>query len=118
MHIASGCGALAYALFLGRRRDRYGQVCRTIPSYRPHNTTLVIIGFVLLWFGWIGFNGGSGLGINLRAVYAVVNTNIAASCAALTWVLIDFFHSGKWSAVGAASGAVAGLIGDLASVRN
>lgn len=113
MHIASGAAGLAYALFLRHRRDRYGQISLTVQSHRPHNTVLIMIGFVFLWFGWLGFNGGSGLGSNLRAAIVLANTNIAAACGALSWVFMDYFSMGKWSAVGAASGGMAGLVGDF-----
>jgi ammonium transporter, Amt family len=111
VHIASGSAALAYAIILGRRRDKNGQVMAKVHSYRPHNVTMVIIGIVFLWFGWFGFNGGSALNMSLRSVYAANNTNIAASCGLLSWVFVDYFYLGKWSAVGAASGALAGLVG-------
>ena len=110
VHIASGSAALAYAIILGRRRDHKGQICSKVPSYRPHNVSMVIIGIVFLWFGWFGFNGGSALNMSLRSVYAANNTNLAAACGLLSWVLMDFAFLGKWSAVGAASGALAGLV--------
>lgn len=65
----------------------------------------------MLWFGWFGFNGGSALNSSLRSVYAACNTNFAAASGLFTWVLIDYIYLGKWSAVGAASGALAGLVG-------
>jgi ammonium transporter, Amt family len=68
---------------------------------------------VFLWFGWLGFNGGSARGCNLRSIMACVVTNLAASCGALTWLLMDYFFQrprGKWGAVGWCSGAVAGLV--------
>jgi len=71
---------------------------------------MVIIGIVFLWFGWFGFNGGSALNMSLRSVYAANNTNLAAASGLLAWVCMDFYFLGKWSAVGAASGALAGLV--------
>lgn len=111
VHIASGSAALAYAINLGRRRGPNGEILAKVPSYRPHNVSLVIIGIVFLWFGWFGFNGGSALNMSVRSVYAANNTNLAAACGLLSWVLLDYIYLGKWSAVGAASGALAGLVG-------
>jgi ammonium transporter, Amt family len=115
VHIASGSAALAYAIILGRRRGPDGKILPKVPSYRPHNVSMVIIGIVFLWFGWFGFNGGSALNMSMRSIYAANNTNIAAACGLLSWVLLDYVYLGKWSAVGAASGALAGLVGKTAS---
>ncbi|KAF2459219.1 ammonium transporter MepA [Lineolata rhizophorae] len=107
VHIASGCGALAYALVLGKRKHK-GE--RT--HGKPHNTTLVFLGTVLIWFGWFGFNGGSALNGSMRAMWAAFNTNTAASMGVLGWVLVDYFkHGQKFSVVGACEGAIAGLVG-------
>lgn len=106
VHISSGSAALAYALMLGKRRGHGTQEL----NYRPHNVTHVIIGTVFLWVGWFGFNGGSAVGSNLRATMACVVTNLAASVAGFTWVLVDYRLEGKWSAVGWCSGAVCGLV--------
>lgn len=111
VHISSGAAALAYSFMIGRRRDRNGQISPKVPMYRPHDVTMVVLGIVMLWFGWFGFNGGSSLNSSLRSTYAATNTNIAASCGLLTWVLVDYFYTRKWSAVAAASGALAGLVG-------
>ncbi|OJJ37141.1 hypothetical protein ASPWEDRAFT_182036 [Aspergillus wentii DTO 134E9] len=107
VHIASGWSALAYALILGKRKH-HGE-----PSHgKPHNTSMVFLGTVLIWFGWLGFNGGSSLGANMRAMLVVFNTNAAASIGVLGWVLVDFIkHKGKFSLVGACEGAIAGLVG-------
>jgi Amt family ammonium transporter len=72
---------------------------------------MVILGIVLLWFGWFGFNGGSALNSSLRSTYAATNTNFAAASGALTWVIMDFYFMRHWSAVAWASGALAGLVG-------
>jgi ammonium transporter, Amt family len=112
VHIASGSAALAYAIILGRRRGPNGQILAKVPSYRPHNVTMVIIGIVFLWFGWFGFNGGSALNMSMRSIYAANNTNLAAASGLLSWVFLDYIYLGKWSAVGAASGALAGLVGN------
>jgi len=78
--------------------------------YRPHNVTHIVLGTVFLWVGWFGFNGGSALGANLRAVMACVVTHIAASVGGVTWVLLDYRLDRKWSMVGFCSGAIAGLV--------
>jgi Amt family ammonium transporter len=79
-------------------------------SMRPHNLPLVLLGAGLLWFGWFGFNAGSALGANGVAATALVTTNTAAAMAALTWVTISWLHRGTPSVIGAAIGAVAGLV--------
>ena len=106
VHISSGTAALAISIFLGKRRG-YGTERL---AYKPHNTTYVILGTVFLWFGWFGFNGGSALSANLRAVQACIVTNLAASVGGLTWMLWDYRIERKWSAVGFCSGAVSGLV--------
>jgi Amt family ammonium transporter len=77
---------------------------------KPSNIPYVILGAALLWFGWFGFNGGSALAANNLAVSAVVTTNLAASGAAVSWMLMDWLIKGKPSAVGMAIGAVVGLV--------
>lgn len=106
VHIVSGTAALAISIFLGKRRG-YGTERL---AYKPHNTTYVVLGTVFLWFGWFGFNGGSALAANLRAVQACVVTNIAASVGGITWMLLDYRIERKWSAVGFCSGAISGLV--------
>ena len=108
VHIASGWSALAYALVLGKRKKVSGDKSHG----RPHNTTLVFLGTVLIWFGWFGFNGGSALNASMRSMLAVFNTNTAASAGAIGWVLVDYIkHKRRFSVVGACSGAIAGLVG-------
>ena len=107
VHISSGTASLAIAVYLGKRRG-YGTERL---AYKPHNTAFVILGTVFLWFGWFGFNGGSALSANLRAVQACIVTNVAASVGGLTWMLLDYRLERKWSAVGFCSGAVSGLVG-------
>ncbi len=104
VHICSGIAALACALVVGRRRG-YGK-----EDMVPHNVTMTIIGAALLWFGWFGFNAGSALAANGLAVSAFVVTNTAAAAAALSWTFVEWWHRGKPTALGAASGAVAGLV--------
>ncbi|KAF8169679.1 ammonium transporter AmtB-like domain-containing protein [Mycena galopus ATCC 62051] len=116
VHMSSGAGALAYALVLGKRTVplQGGKM----PRHKPSNVFLVVLGTVLLWFGWFGksyykgFNGGSALNASLRAIYAGVNTNLAAACGALTFCALDVLrHKKRWSMVGLCCGAVAGLVG-------
>jgi Amt family ammonium transporter len=83
VHISSGTAALAISIYLGKRRG-YGT---DRLAYRPQNVSYVILGTVFLWFGWFGFNGGSALSANLRAVQASVVTNLATAVAALTWMI-------------------------------
>ncbi|XBQ15215.1 MAG: ammonium transporter [Oceanicaulis sp.] len=105
VHINSGVAGLILALKLGPRRGypKEGQP--------PHNLVLTVIGAGLLWVGWFGFNGGSALGANALAAHAALVTQIAAATAALVWALLEWFTRGKPSVLGAASGAVAGLVG-------
>ncbi|KAG9004700.1 hypothetical protein FRB95_005973 [Tulasnella sp. JGI-2019a] len=106
VHISSGTAALAISLYLGKRRG-YGTERL---AYKPHNTSYVVLGTVLLWFGWFGFNGGSALSANLRGVQACIVTNLAASVGGLTWMLWDYRLERKWSVVGFCSGAISGLV--------
>ncbi|PWZ01689.1 putative high affinity ammonium transporter [Testicularia cyperi] len=106
VHISSGTAALAISIFLGRRKG-YGTESL---AYRPHNVAYVILGTVFLWFGWFGFNGGSALGANLRAVQAMMVTQVSASVGGLTWMFWDWRLERKWSAVGFCSGVIAGLV--------
>ena len=104
VHISSGASALAAALLIGKRKD-YG--VKAIP---PHNLVLTLIGASLLWFGWFGFNAGSALTANGLAAVAFVTTHIATAAALLTWMFAEWLHKSKPTALGAASGAVAGLV--------
>lgn len=106
VHVASGCAALAYSFALGRRK---GHGTHEL-NYRPHNVTHIVIGTVFLWVGWFGFNAGSALSANLRAVMAAVVTNLAACVGGITWCLVDYRLEKKWSTVGFCSGVVAGLV--------
>jgi Amt family ammonium transporter len=104
VHITSGVGALAAALVFGRRIG-FG----TEPM-GPNNLILVVLGTGLLWFGWFGFNAGSALAADGIAASAFVATNTAAAMGAVTWMTMSWIVQGKPSVVGAASGAVAGLV--------
>jgi Amt family ammonium transporter len=107
VHVASGTCALAYSLMLGKRT---GYSRNNGLPYRPHNVTHVVLGTVFLWVGWFGFNGGSALGMNIRAVMACYVTNLAASCGAIAWTLLDYRLEKKWSTIGFCSGAISGLV--------
>ena len=104
VHISSGFAALAGALVLGRRLG-YGKI-----PMEPHNVPLVVLGAAILWFGWFGFNVGSEVQVDGIAVSAWTVTNTSTGMAVVTWVLMSWAHTGKPSIVGAASGAVAGLV--------
>jgi len=104
VHISSGVSALAAALVAGRRLG-YGST-----AYIPHNLPMTITGAALLWFGWFGFNAGSALAANGLAASAFVVTHIASAAAAFFWLLVEWIHRGKPTTLGAASGAVAGLV--------
>jgi len=104
VHIISGVSALTACLILGVRKGHSSE------NMLPHNMTYVLLGTGLLWFGWFGFNAGSALGANGTAAVAFVNTNSAAAAAALGWSVIEWIRNGKPSALGFASGAVAGLV--------
>ncbi|HET9222248.1 MAG TPA: ammonium transporter [Roseiflexaceae bacterium] len=105
VHIISGVSALVCALVLGKRVG-YG----TEPM-QPHNVTMTVLGTALLWFGWFGFNAGSALSAGTLAVSAFVATNTAAAMAALTWMTASWIRHKQPSVLGAACGAVAGLVG-------
>ena len=103
VHINAGIAAVVAALLVGKRRgvDR---------GVEPHNVPFVILGAGILWFGWFGFNAGSGLAADGLAISAFLVTNVAAAMALVVWVILGHIHTGKMSAVGAATGAVAGLV--------
>ena len=105
VHINAAAAAVVFAIVLGKRRGLRA------PSTLPHNVPFAILGAGLLWFGWLGFNGGSALAANGIAATAFANTFFAPAAAALAWGLAElFFFHGKMSGVGIASGAVAGLV--------
>ncbi|MDD4236993.1 MAG: ammonium transporter [Desulfotomaculaceae bacterium] len=104
VHILSGVSGLVACLVLGKRKG-YGS-----EPMIPHNLPYVILGAALLWFGWFGFNAGSALGANGLAASAFVVTHLATAAAALSWVAAEWLHHGKPTTLGAASGAVAGLV--------
>ena len=104
VHISAGTAALVAAMILGRRRDQG----RT--PLRPHNVVYTLTGAGLLWVGWFGFNGGSALAADGVAANAVVTTHAAAAAALVTWLIVDYVRNGQATAVGAATGAVVGLV--------
>jgi len=104
VHISSGVSALVLALMLGKRRTGHEE------ELRPHNLPMTLIGTALLWFGWFGFNAGSALASNGLAGSAFIATHIAASIAGLTWALIEWVTYKRPTALGFATGAVAGLV--------
>jgi ammonium transporter, Amt family len=103
VHLNAGVAGLTVAYLIGARRG-YGH-----ENLAPHDLTLAVIGTGLLWVGWFGFNGGSALGANGRAVMAIVATHLAASAGAFTWMALEWWTRGKPSVLGMISGAVAGL---------
>ena len=104
VHITSGVTALAAALVMGKRKG-YGT-----EHMAPHNLTMTLVGAALLWFGWFGFNGGSAVASGALATNAFVVTHIAAAAAALSWMAAEWIQRGKPTALGVASGLVAGLV--------
>jgi Amt family ammonium transporter len=104
VHISSGLSGLVLCLILGKRKG-YGLL-----SYRPHNVPFVVLGAILLWFGWFGFNGGSAFAADGIAALAVLNTLAASAAALLSWALVERAKTGKPTLVGAATGLVAGLV--------
>jgi ammonium transporter, Amt family len=104
VHINAGVAGLVGAIILGKRLG-YGKV-----PMPPHSVTMTMIGAALLWFGWFGFNAGSALEANGFAALAFVNTYLATACAVVSWMVVEWMVKGKPSMVGAASGAVAGLV--------
>jgi ammonium transporter, Amt family len=104
VHINSGVAGLVAAYMLGKRMGLGRE------SMAPHNLTLTVVGASLIWVGWFGFNGGSALGANGSAGYALVVTQVAAAAAALAWLITEKLVRGKASVLGGASGAVAGLV--------
>jgi len=104
VHINAGIAGLVGAFLVGKRLGWGREVIR------PHSLTMTMIGASLLWFGWFGFNAGSALEANASAALAFLNTYLATACAVLAWTTAEWIHKGKPSMLGAASGAVAGLV--------
>ena len=106
VHIASASAALAAVLVLGKRRDY-----KRMEELHPHNLPFTLIGAGILWFGWFGFNAGSALAANQLAGSAFLATNLGAASGMLSWLAMEKWQTGKPTTLGAASGAVAGLVG-------
>ena len=104
VHINAGAAGLALAIVIGKRIGWRKE------SMRPHSLPLVMLGAGLLWFGWFGFNAGSSLAANGTAALALINTQVAAAAAVLGWLLVEKVRNGHATSLGAASGAVAGLV--------
>jgi Amt family ammonium transporter len=104
VHITSGVSALVCALYMGKRKGYPHE------SMRPHNLVLSVIGAAMLWVGWFGFNAGSALSAGPLATSAFVATHFGAAAAALSWLAVEWWVTGKPSVLGAISGAVAGLV--------
>ncbi|HSI79996.1 MAG TPA: ammonium transporter [Solirubrobacterales bacterium] len=105
VEMGSGFTALAAALVVGARKD-YGR-----QALLPHNTVYILLGAGILWFGWFGFNGGSGLGINEAGMLAFVNTLLTPACCLATWFLLDYVRGRKITAVGAGTAIIVGCVG-------
>jgi Amt family ammonium transporter len=104
VHANAGAAALAIAIIVGKRRGWPDG------NFRPHNVPFVLLGAGLLWFGWFGFNAGSALKANELSGFAFMNTNTATACALLGWILLEKIRDKRATTLGAASGAVAGLV--------
>jgi Amt family ammonium transporter len=104
VHINAGIAALAVVVVIGRRKGWPGE------SMAPHSLPLTLLGTGILWFGWFGFNAGSALAANGIAAQALINTQLAAAAGMLGWLLLERIESGHATTLGAASGAVAGLV--------
>ncbi|KAI6134179.1 ammonium transporter [Pisolithus croceorrhizus] len=104
VEIGSGVAGLAYAWVLGRRQEK------ELLNFRPHNVAMVNLGTFILWFGWLGFNGGSAFGANLRAIMAIWNSMLAPAFGGIVWCLLDYRLERKYSMVGFCSGSIAGLV--------
>lgn len=104
VHISSGTAALVAALVVGKRKVHIDEITK------PNNLTMTLTGAALLWFGWFGFNAGSALTSGSLATSAFVTTHIAAAAATMSWLFTEWKHRGQPTVLGAASGAVAGLV--------
>jgi ammonium transporter, Amt family len=104
VHISAGAAALGAVVYLGRRRG-YGR-----EAFVPHNVPMVVTGAAILWFGWFGFNAGSALGANGLAASALAATHVATAAAVIGWLVPETLRHRKPTTIGAATGAVAGLV--------
>lgn len=104
VHVSSGISALVLAILLGKR------IGYNHKPIRPHNLPFTVLGGALLWFGWFGFNAGSALAANGLAAQALVATQVSTAAAALTWMLVEWWHNGSPTVLGAVTGAIGGLV--------
>lgn len=104
VEILSGFSGFVISYFLGPRKEHL------MINFRPHNVSMVTIGTMLLWFGWLGFNGLTCVTPSLKSVYAIMNSNLCAAFGGFTWVLLDFYRTNHWSTVGLCSGIISGLV--------
>ena len=104
VHISAGFSALAAVMAMPHRKKIEAEL-----DTDPHNIPFVALGTAMLWFGWFGFNAGSSLKANTLAAYGAINTEISASCALFSWMIVEWLHKGKPTLVGACVGAIAGL---------
>ncbi|HEY5472381.1 MAG TPA: ammonium transporter [Candidatus Limnocylindrales bacterium] len=105
IHLSSAAGALACVMVIGKRLGHGAE------EYHPHNLPMTLLGAGILWFGWFGFNGGAALSSGQVAATAFLNTHFAAAAGMIAWLLLENWRLGKPTTLGAASGAVAGLVG-------
>ncbi|NTW29479.1 MAG: ammonium transporter [Coriobacteriia bacterium] len=105
IHLSSAAAALACVLVIGKRRGHGAE------AYHPHNLPMTLLGAGILWFGWFGFNGGAALSSGDLAATAFLNTHFAAAAGMISWLLMEYWRVGRPTSLGAASGAVAGLVG-------
>jgi Amt family ammonium transporter len=103
VHLTAGVSALAAALVIGKRKG-YGS-----ENLAPHDLPLTVLGAAILWFGWFGFNAGSALAANGLSTSAFVATHMSAAAGTVSWMLTEWYHRGKPTVLGAASGCIAGL---------
>lgn len=109
VHIASGTGALAYALYLGKRIDDNGEASM-LARAKPHNPTLVLLGTLLIWFGWLFFNSGTLLAVSSRTGYIMLNTQLAACTGGVIFSAVDKWRYGRVSLIGLCEGVICGLV--------
>ncbi|MBR2254755.1 MAG: ammonium transporter [Candidatus Methanomethylophilaceae archaeon] len=103
VHICAGVSGIAVALYVGVRRD-------SVRKSRAHNITLAYIGAMMLWIGWMGFNGGSGLYADGQAIRAIMVTNVSAVTAMMVWAVIQYYRTGRVTVLGLITGAIAGMV--------
>ena len=104
VHICAGITGIALVMFAGRRSER-------VRNSRAHNIPISFLGCILLWFGWIGFNGGSGLAADATAVHAILVTMLAAACGMMAWMAVQYMVVGRVGVLGMIAGSIAGLVG-------